>query len=70
VMDTVHLCGSCRMGAPVDEATVVDPDCRVLGVDGLRVIDASVVPEVPRANLHLTVVMLAEHMATRMRGRR
>jgi 5-(hydroxymethyl)furfural/furfural oxidase len=70
VMDTVHLCGSCRMGAPVDEATVVDPDCRVLGVDGLRVIDASVIPEVPRANLHLTVVMVAEHMATRMRGRR
>jgi 5-(hydroxymethyl)furfural/furfural oxidase len=68
ILDTVHLCSSCRMGAPGDAATVVDPDCRVLGVDGLRVIDASVIPEVPRANLHLTVVMIAEHMAARMRG--
>lgn len=65
--DTVHLASTCRMGAPDDPATVVDPDCRVLGVDGLRVIDASVMPEVPRANLHLSVVMIAEHMAARMR---
>jgi 5-(hydroxymethyl)furfural/furfural oxidase len=69
VMDTVHLCGSCRMGAPDDDTTVVDPDCRVLGVDGLRVIDASIMPAAPRANLHLTVVMLAEHMADRMKTR-
>jgi choline dehydrogenase-like flavoprotein len=69
VLDTVHLCGSCRMGAPDDESTVVDPDCRVLGVDGLRVIDASIMPATVRANLHLTVVMIAEHMATRMKTR-
>ncbi|MGE5286590.1 MAG: GMC family oxidoreductase [Micromonosporaceae bacterium] len=67
VMDTVHLAGTCRMGSPDDEMTVVDPDCRVLGVDGLRVIDASIIPQLPRANLHLTVVMIAEHMAARMR---
>jgi 5-(hydroxymethyl)furfural/furfural oxidase len=68
VMDTVHLCSSCRMGSPDDQTTVVDPDCRVLGVDGLRAIDASVIPTAPRANLHLSVVMIAEHMATRMRA--
>jgi len=68
VMDTVHLCSSCRMGSPDDQTTVVDPDCRVLGIDGLRVIDASVIPAAPRANLHLSVVMIAEHMATRMRA--
>jgi len=56
------------MGSPDDVRTVVDPDCRVLGVDGLRVVDASIIPEVPRANLHLTVVMIAEHLATRLRG--
>jgi choline dehydrogenase-like flavoprotein len=67
VMDTVHLAGTCRMGSPEDDMAVVDPDCRVRGVDGLRVIDASVVPELPRANLQLTVVMIAEHMAARMR---
>jgi 5-(hydroxymethyl)furfural/furfural oxidase len=66
VTDTAHLCGTCRMGSPGDERSVVDPECRVLGVDGLRVIDASIIPEVPRANLHLTVVMIAEHMAARM----
>ncbi|MGE5289237.1 MAG: GMC family oxidoreductase N-terminal domain-containing protein [Micromonosporaceae bacterium] len=43
-----------------------EPECRILGVEGLRVIDASVIPEVPRANIHLTVVMIAEHMAARM----
>lgn len=66
VGDTVHLCSTCRMGGPADETTVVDPDCRVLGVDGLRVVDASVMPAAPRANLHLSVVMIAEHTASRM----
>lgn len=70
ITDTVHLCGTCRMGAPDDEASVVDPDCRVLGIDGLRVIDASIMPAIPRANLHLSVVMIAEHMATRMAAAR
>ncbi|HEU5158552.1 MAG TPA: GMC family oxidoreductase N-terminal domain-containing protein [Streptosporangiaceae bacterium] len=66
ITDTVHLCGSCRMGSPDDDTVVVDPDCRVLGIEGLRVIDASIMPTIPRANLHLSVVMIAEHMATRM----
>jgi 5-(hydroxymethyl)furfural/furfural oxidase len=66
ITDTAHLCGTCPMGSPGDGAAVVDTDCRVPGVDGLRVIDASVIPETPRANLHLTVVMIAEHLAARM----
>lgn len=65
--DTVHVASTCRMGAPGDPASVVDADCRVLGVEGLRVADASVMPTVPRANPHLSVVMLAEHLAARMR---
>ena len=67
VTDTVHVCSTCRMGSPDDVRTVVDPECRVLGLDGLRVVDASVMPEVPRANLHLSVVMIAEHVASRLR---
>jgi choline dehydrogenase len=55
------------MGAQDDPRTVVDPACRVLGVDGLRVIDGSIVPEVPRANTHLTCLMVAEKMAGRLR---
>ena len=67
-VDCFHIVGTCRMGAVSDRRTVVDPDCRVVGVDGLRVIDASIMPEVPRANTHLTTVMIAEHMAERMKG--
>ncbi len=65
-IDCFHIAGTCRMGAVGDPATVVDPDCRVVGVDGLRVVDASVMPEIPRANTHLTTVMIAEHVAGRM----
>jgi choline dehydrogenase len=67
VRDTWHLVGTCRMGAADDPRTVVDPDCRVLGVDGLRVIDGSIMPEVPRANTNLTCMTIAEHMAARLR---
>ena len=64
-----HACGTCRMGAHTDPRSVVDPDCRVIGVEGLRVVDASVMPEIPRANTHLTTVMIAEHIATRVKSR-
>jgi 5-(hydroxymethyl)furfural/furfural oxidase len=69
VRDTWHLVGTCRMGAADDPRTVVDPDCRVLGVDGLRVIDGSIMPDVPRANTNLTCMTIAEHMATRLSRR-
>jgi choline dehydrogenase len=65
--DTQHPVGTCRMGPKDDPRSVVDPECRVIGFDGLRVIDASIMPENVRANTHLTTVMIAEHMATRMR---
>jgi 5-(hydroxymethyl)furfural/furfural oxidase len=70
VKDVMHICGTARMGSPDDAQTVVDPDCRVLGTEGLRVVDASVIPEIPRANINLTVIMIAEHMAERMRAGR
>jgi 5-(hydroxymethyl)furfural/furfural oxidase len=66
--DTQHGTSSCRMGSPEDPLAVVDPNCRVLGVRGLRVIDASIMPSVPCANTHLTTVMIAEHMADRLRS--
>ena len=55
-----------RLG--VAPTTVVDSHCRVLGLDGLRVIDASVMPSVVRANTNLTTIMIAEVMAERLRG--
>ncbi len=61
-----HISGTCRMGRANDPRTVVDDACRVLGVDGLRVVDCSVMPEIVRVNTHLTATMLGEAMADRM----
>jgi 5-(hydroxymethyl)furfural/furfural oxidase len=67
--DSQHAAGTCRMGPVSDRRAVVDPDCRVIGVEGLRVIDCSIMPEIVRANTHLSTVMAAELMADRIRGR-
>jgi len=61
-----HPVGTCRMGAATERAAVVDPDCRVHGIAGLRVIDASIMPTIPRANTNLTTIMIAERMADRL----
>jgi 5-(hydroxymethyl)furfural/furfural oxidase len=58
--DYVHAAGTCRMGRPDDPAAVVDTHCRVIGTRHLRVCDASIMPDVPRANTHLTTVAVAE----------
>lgn len=62
--DLQHIVGTCRMGDPTNPDTVVDPSGRVVGVEGLRVIDASVIPSCPRANTALTTIMLAEKLAS------
>jgi choline dehydrogenase-like flavoprotein len=54
--DYVHAAGTCRMGE------VVDTSCRVIGYDGVRVCDASVMPDIPKANTHLTTVAIAERL--------
>lgn len=66
--DAQHATGTCRMGSVDDGRSVVDPQCRVIGCSGLRVIDASIMPEVVRANTHFTTVMLAEKMAAHIRA--
>jgi choline dehydrogenase len=57
-----HPVGTCAMGA------VVDAHCRVLGVDGLSVVDASVMPDIPSANTHLPTIMVAERVVALRRG--
>jgi choline dehydrogenase/5-(hydroxymethyl)furfural/furfural oxidase len=65
--DTGHICGTCRMGAPDDPRTVVDPKGRVLGVEHLWVADASVFPAVPRANTNLPTIEAAERLSDLIR---
>ncbi|MGW2048325.1 GMC family oxidoreductase [Streptomyces sp. NPDC001858] len=61
-----HACGTCAIG--VSEDAVVDPELRVRGIDGLRVVDASVLPNVPGANINATVVAVAEKASDLIRG--
>ena len=63
----MHPVGTCAIGR--DNDAVVDSDLRVIGVEGLRVVDASVMPTVPGANTNATVIMMAEKIADMMRNR-
>lgn len=58
-----HLTGTCRMGSSTDPAAVVDPELRVIGIEGLRVVDASVMPETISGSINVAAVMIAERAA-------
>ena len=60
---TYHPVGTCRMGVEDDPEAVTKPDGTVIGVDGLSVIDASIMPVIPRGNTNLPVLMVAERCA-------
>ena len=62
-----HVAGTCRMGADADREAVVDRSGRVRGCDGLRVVDASIMPTVPRANTNIPTIMLAEKISAATR---
>ena len=63
-----HPCGTCRMGPADDLGTVVDSEMRVHGVEGLRVVDASVFPDLVGGNINAPVVMIAERAADLILG--
>jgi choline dehydrogenase len=66
---TFHLMGTCRMAPDNDPTAVVDDQLRVRGIEGLRVVDASIMPTMPSANLNASVLMIAEKAADMIRGK-
>jgi choline dehydrogenase len=67
VADTVHGTSTCTMGTAGEPGVVVDPSGRVVGIDGLRVADASVLPWTTRANTNLTAIFVGERIAQLMK---
>lgn len=70
VESAYHPCGTCRMGAVSDPMAVVDPECRVIGVEGLRVADSSIFPQVTNGNLNGPSIMTGEKAADHILGRK
>jgi 5-(hydroxymethyl)furfural/furfural oxidase len=63
-----HVVGTCRMGPANHRMTVVDPTGRVRGMEGLRVVDASIMPTLPRGNTNIATLMVAEKCADAIAG--
>ncbi|MFN3823653.1 MAG: choline dehydrogenase [Pseudorhodobacter sp.] len=65
-----HPCGTARIGRRDDPMAVVDPEARVIGVDGLRLADSSIFPRIPNGNLNAPSIMVGEKAADHILGRR
>ena len=64
-----HPCGTARIGRRDDPMAVVDPECRVIGVEGLRVADSSIFPVITNGNLNAPSIMVGEKIADHLLGR-
>ena len=69
VESAYHPCGTCRIGGADDARSVVDPECRVIGVDGLRVADSSIFPRITNGNLNGPSIMVGEKAADHILGK-
>lgn len=69
VESAYHPCGTCKMGDANDPMAVVDPECRVIGVTGLRVADSSIFPQITNGNLNGPSIMVGEKTSDHILGR-
>ncbi|ANG95445.1 choline dehydrogenase [Brucella pseudogrignonensis] len=69
VESAFHPCGTCKMGSVDDPMAVVDPECRVIGVEGLRVADSSIFPRITNGNLNGPSIMTGEKASDHILGR-
>jgi choline dehydrogenase len=70
VESAYHPCGTCRMGRADDPGAVVDPEGRVIGVEGLRVADSSIFPRITNGNLNAPSIMVGEKISDHVLGKR
>jgi choline dehydrogenase len=64
-----HPCGSCKMGSSKDVTAVVDHECKVIGIEGLRVADSSIMPQVTNGNINAPTLMIGEKASDHILGR-
>ncbi|PRA57259.1 choline dehydrogenase [Ochrobactrum sp. MYb68] len=69
VESAFHPCGTCKMGSVDDPMAVVDPECRVIGIEGLRVADSSIFPRITNGNLNGPSIMTGEKASDHILGR-
>ncbi|WP_413990288.1 choline dehydrogenase [Labrys okinawensis] len=69
VESAFHPSGTCRMGAPSDPMTVVDPETRVVGIEGLRIADSSIIPLITNGNLNAPSIMIGEKASDHILGK-
>jgi choline dehydrogenase len=69
VESALHPSCTCKMGDPADPMAVVDPELRVIGVEGLRIVDSSVMPSITTGNLNAPTIMIGEKGADHILGK-
>ncbi|MGI9373039.1 MAG: GMC oxidoreductase, partial [Hyphomicrobiales bacterium] len=69
VESAYHPSGACKMGATDDPTAVVDPECRVIGIENLRLADSSIMPQITNGNLNAPSIMIGEKASDLILGR-
>ena len=69
VESAYHPCGTCKMGSVTDKMAVVDNECKVFGVEKLRVVDSSIFPNITNGNINAPTIMIGEKASDHILGK-